>query len=91
MKARGEKMNSYNEREYQENRNMTAMKNTIAGANNNNFNKCNYIQQVTPNDLYSAYAGFIRGNMYPDLYNQYKMNKRNYSLMLTLTVLGLTI
>lgn len=75
MKARGEKMNSYNENQYQENRNMTAMKNTIAGANNNNFNKCNYVQQVTPADLYGAYAGFIRGNMYPDLYNQYKISR----------------
>ena len=68
-------MNSYNEREYQDNRNLTAMKNTVAGANNNNFNKCNYIQQVNPNDLYGAYAGFIRGNMYPDLYNQYKISR----------------
>lgn len=43
--------------------------------NNNNFNKCTYVQQVEPNQLYDAYAGFIRGNMYPDLYNQYKVSK----------------
>ena len=48
-------------------------KENINGYNNNNFNKCNYVQQVKPNQLYDAYAGFIRGNMYPDLYNQYKI------------------
>lgn len=70
-------MNPYTENQNycQENRNMTAMKNTANSVNNNNFNKCNYIQQVVPADLYSAYAGFIRGNMYPDLYNQYKISR----------------
>lgn len=70
-------MNSYNDNQncYNPERNMTAMKNTINGVNNNNFNKCNYVQQVAPADLYDAYAGFIRGNMYPDLYNQYKISR----------------
>ena len=64
-------MNPYNENQnYYPN--MNSMKNNNSG-NNHNFNKCNYIQQITPNDLYDAYAGFIRGNMFPDLYNQYKV------------------
>ena len=68
-------MNLYsdNQNYHNEERNMTAMNNTVSGINNNNFNKCNYVQQVKPHDLYDAYAGFIRGNMYPDLYNQYKI------------------
>lgn len=43
-------------------------------SNNYNFNKCNYIQ-ANPNNLYDSYAGFIRGNMFPDLYNTYKLSK----------------
>lgn len=44
--------------------------------NNMNFNKCTYDQKdVRPNELYDPYAGFIRGNMFPDLYNQYKVSK----------------
>ncbi len=55
---------------------MNNIKNTTKGVNNNNnFNKCNYVQEVKPTDLYNAYDGFIRGNMYPDLYNQYKISK----------------
>lgn len=55
--------------------NPVAKKNTLSGVNNNNFNKSNYIQQVAPTDLFDAYAGFIRGNMFPDLYNQYKISR----------------
>ena len=43
--------------------------------NNMNFNKCMYTPQANPSQLYQAYDGFIRGNMFPDLYNQYKINK----------------
>ncbi len=43
-------------------------------SNNYNFNKCNYIQ-TQPTNLYDSYAGFIRGNMFPDLYNIYKLSK----------------
>lgn len=43
--------------------------------NNMNFNKPNYIQNVNPNDLYEVYTGFIRGNMFKDLYNSYKISK----------------
>lgn len=42
---------------------------------NMNFNKGNYNQQINPNEVYDVYGGFIRGNMFPDLYNQYKNNK----------------
>ncbi len=42
---------------------------------NMNFNKGNYNQQINPNEVYDIYGGFIRGNMFPDLYNQYKNNK----------------
>lgn len=40
---------------------------------NMNFNKCNYTPKANPNDLYDVYNGFIRGNMFPDLYNTYKI------------------
>ena len=43
--------------------------------NNLNFNKCNFNGKATPNELYDVYGGFIRGNMFPNLYNQYKINK----------------
>lgn len=42
---------------------------------NMNFNKCTYTPQEQPADLYDGYEGFIRGNMFPDLYNQYKIPK----------------
>lgn len=42
---------------------------------NFNFNICNYNQKVDPKQVYKVYDGFIRGNMFPDLYNQYKINK----------------
>lgn len=48
---------------------------TQAG-DNMNFNKCKFNQNnVDPNSLYDVYGGFIRGNMFPDLYNQYKVSK----------------
>ena len=40
---------------------------------NMNFNKCNYQQNTS--SLYDAYDGFIRGNMFADLFNTYKINK----------------
>ncbi len=42
--------------------------------NNYNFNKCDFIQNDITN-LFDSYAGYIRGNMFPDLYNTYKINK----------------
>lgn len=43
--------------------------------NNMNYNICNYNQNINPNNLYDFYEGFIRGNMFPDLYDGYKINK----------------
>ena len=41
-----------------------------------NYNKCTYDQKnININDIFDPYTGFIRGNMFPDLYNQYKINK----------------
>ncbi len=43
---------------------------------NMNFNKCGYDQEnIEPNTLYDPYGGFIRGNMFPDIYNQFKISK----------------
>lgn len=39
------------------------------------FNKPNYMPKVNPTNLYDVYNGFIRGNMFPDLYNGYKIPK----------------
>lgn len=46
----------------------------INSEKNLNYNKCNY-NQNNPGNLYDSYAGFIRGNMFPDLYNTYKLSK----------------
>lgn len=46
----------------------------INSENNLNYNKCTY-NQNNPGNLYDSYAGFIRGNMFPDLYNTYKLSK----------------
>ena len=52
-----------------------AAKLKVQAGDNMNFNKCNYAPLVNPNNLYDVYGGFIRGNMFPDLYNTYKINK----------------
>ena len=41
---------------------------------NNNYNQPIYIQPNAPKK-YDPYNGFIRGNMFPELYNSYKINK----------------
>ena len=43
--------------------------------NNLNFNKCNFNGNTNENDLYDVYNGYIRGNVFKSLYNQYKINK----------------
>ena len=44
--------------------------------NNLNFNLCNYNQKgINPEQLFDPYQGFIRGNLFPDLYNTYKKDK----------------
>lgn len=42
---------------------------------NMNFNKCDFNGNTNPGQLYDVYNGFIRGNMFPDLYNQYKLTR----------------
>ena len=42
---------------------------------NMNFNKCDYYGKTGPNDLYDVYNGYIRGNMFPALFNQYKLER----------------
>lgn len=41
---------------------------------NNNYNQPNYMQPAM-HKKYDPYNGFIRGNMFPELYNNYKINK----------------
>lgn len=43
--------------------------------NNNNYNKPLYIEDANPNSVYDPYAGFLKGNMFPNLYNSYKISK----------------
>lgn len=42
---------------------------------NNNYNVPNYNQAASQTNLYDPYNGFIRGNMFTQLYNTYKMNQ----------------
>ena len=46
---------------------------------NMTFNIAGYNNNTNPSQLYDVYNGFIRGNMYPDLFNQYKL-KRPYDI-----------
>lgn len=74
---------NYNANIYQSNNNQTNSPNNKElinklnkqAGNNMNFNKPNYVQNINQNDLYEVYAGFIRGNMFKDLYNSYKETK----------------
>ena len=42
---------------------------------NNNYNQPLYNQNIQNKQIYDPYNGFIRGNMFPELYNSYKLNK----------------
>ena len=55
--------------------NALSMKLAQQAGDNMNFNKCGFNGDVNPNNLYDVYNGFIRGNMFPDLFNQYKISK----------------
>lgn len=44
------------------------------GGDNMNFNICG-VQKTDSNNLYDVYNGFIRGNMFPNLFNQYKLSR----------------
>lgn len=48
--------------------------NKLNSKNNMNFNLPLYEKNASPSDLFNPYDGFIRGNMFPDLYNQYKIS-----------------
>ena len=52
-----------------------AKKLSMQAGDNMNFNVSNYKQNPNKNNMYDAYNGFIRGNMFPDLYNTYKISK----------------
>lgn len=41
---------------------------------NNNYNQPLYTEDANASQLFDPYQGFIRGNMYPNLYNSYKVN-----------------
>jgi len=41
---------------------------------NNNYNIPTYEQDVIKNSVFDPYDGFIHGNMFPDLYNSYKVD-----------------
>lgn len=43
--------------------------------NNNNYNQPLYKKDANPASLYDPYQGFIRGNMFPNLYNGYKLSQ----------------
>lgn len=42
---------------------------------NNTYNQPSYNQTSDQLKLYNPYNGFIRGNMFPELYNAYKVNQ----------------
>ncbi len=41
---------------------------------NNNYNQPLFSKNENPNSLYDPYNGFISGNMFPSLYNGYKID-----------------
>lgn len=41
--------------------------------NNNNYNQPLYTENANPNTVYDPYQGFIRGNLFKNLYNEYKL------------------
>ena len=73
-----ENMNDYNKM----NKNITnkQVSTDYYNYDNNNYNQPNYNQTFNMNKLFDAYQGFIRGNMYSDLYNPYR-NDRPYEIM----------
>lgn len=42
---------------------------------NMTFNKCGYNGDSDPSKLFDVYNGFIRGNMFPELFNNYKLSR----------------
>lgn len=52
-----------------------AQKLSSQAGDNMNFNVSNYKQNPNLNNMYDVYNGFIRGNMFKDLYNTYKISR----------------
>lgn len=50
------------------------LRNDYYNYKNNNYNQPTYTENANPNNLYDPYQGFIRGNMFKNLYNTYKLN-----------------
>ena len=42
---------------------------------NNNYNNPVFTKDENPKSLYDPYNGFVRGNMFPNLYNDYKLKQ----------------
>lgn len=49
------------------------LKNDYYNYENNNYNQPTYTKNENPSSLYDPYNGFIKGNMFPSLYNEYKV------------------
>ena len=48
---------------------------------NNNFNQPYFVEDANPASLYDPYQGFIRGNMFPQLYDGYKIPPMDIPVM----------
>lgn len=49
------------------------LKNDYYNYENNNFNQPTFTKNESPSSLFDPYNGFIRGNMFPSLYNEYRV------------------
>ena len=49
------------------------LKNDYYNYENNNYNQPTFTKNESPSSLFDPYHGFIRGNMFPTLYNGYKV------------------
>lgn len=56
------------------NNSKSSTRNDYYNYQNNNYNQPMYTEDANASKLYDPYQGFIRGNMYPNLYNGYKIN-----------------
>lgn len=52
-------------------------KNDYYNYENNNYNQPLYNENYNKKNIYDPYNGFIRGNLFPDLYNEYKVKPFN--------------
>ena len=49
------------------------LKNDYYNYENNNYNQPTFTKNESPSSLFDPYNVFIRGNMFPSLYNEYKI------------------